>query len=68
MSFVEYLKDTGYARFSGAVDERVYLFFHCPHPRKARWYLNPDLGSYQCVGCKERCETDDPEGFQLPLF
>lgn len=67
-TFAEYLKQAGYVRFRGAVDARVYAFFACPHAHKARWYVHKGLHSFQCAGCKEQCETDDSQGFQLSLL
>ena len=68
MPFLEYLEKEGYTRFTGAVDESVYVFFDCPNPHKAVWYHHPGYSSYQCAGCREQCETDDPKGFQLTLW
>lgn len=65
MRFLEYVKNEGYIPYSGAVDGKVYDFFNCPCPEKACWYYKD--GSFQCVGCKEQCETDDGCGFQLFL-
>lgn len=63
------LKDTmiqeGYIRYRGAVDASVYEYFNCDCSWKARWYLKD--GHYRCCGCKEKCETRDPDGFQLFL-
>lgn len=70
MRFLDYLAAEGYRRFLGSVDERVYVYFECQHPKKARWYVREEGGgrrSYQCAGCKLQCETDDPDGFQLEL-
>ncbi|HMM38226.1 MAG TPA: DNA-binding protein [Desulfovibrio sp.] len=66
MRFVEYIRDQGYRRFRGNVDQSVYLGFHCPDPARAVWYYKE--GSYQCTGCREQCETDSPEGFQTFLL
>ncbi len=65
MRFIEYLAREGYRPYEGAVDTSVYASFRCPHPHKASWLFRP--GSYQCAGCKEQCETDNPGGFQLFL-
>lgn len=65
MKFVEYVKKEGYVRYHGAVAETVYEYFGCPDSEKAVWYFKE--GSYQCCGCKEQCETDSSEGFQLFL-
>ncbi|MGM0644917.1 MAG: DNA-binding protein [Thermodesulfobacteriota bacterium] len=69
MRFLRYLQKAGYVPFAGAVDPDVYAYFRCPHPERAKWYLHYAQGSFQCVGCREYCETDDPKGFQclLPL-
>lgn len=66
MKFTEYIKQEGYTRYRGAVDDSVYEYFQCPNPEKATWYFKQ--GSYQCTGCKEQCETDSSEGFQMFLF
>ncbi len=66
MKFTEYVKKEGYTRYRGAVDKSVYEYFQCPNPEKAAWYFKK--GSYQCIGCKEQCETDSSEGFQMFLF
>ncbi len=47
------------------MDARVYAFFSCGAPRKAVWYHK--RGSYQCAGCKRRCETASALGFQIFL-
>ncbi|MBF0482919.1 MAG: DNA-binding protein [Desulfovibrionaceae bacterium] len=65
MRFVEYIRREGYQLFCGAVDAQVYSYFDCANPRKAIWYYK--RGSYQCVGCREQCETDSPIGFQMFL-
>lgn len=65
MTHEEKLKKDGYIRYRGAVDASVYEYFNCDWSWKARWYLKK--GHYCCCGCKERCETRDPEGFQLFL-
>lgn len=65
MKFIEYIKKEGYRRFRGAVGDSVYEFFQCECSDRAVWYFKE--GSYQCVGCKEQCETDSSEGFQLFL-
>ena len=65
MRFIEYLAKEGYQPFEGAVDTSVYTAFRCPHPHKGAWLYRP--GSFQCAGCKEQCETDNPGGFQLFL-
>ncbi len=67
MRFLEYIKQSGYRPFQGAVTEGVYRFFECPHPAKAKWYVNKDSMSFQCVGCALFCETDDWRYFQLFL-
>ena len=69
MRFKEYLLSMGYRPFCGQVDARVFAFFHCPHAERAVWYVNRAMCSFQCMGCPEQCETDDPQGFQpfLPL-
>lgn len=59
------LKKQGYARYRGGVDASVYEYFNCDCSWKAVWYLKE--GHYRCCGCKEKCETHDPEGFQLFL-
>lgn len=64
-TFVRYLKDHGYQLFRGTVDASVYTFFACRQPRKAIWYHK--VGSFQCAGCREQCETDSAAGFQLFL-
>ncbi|MCJ2165809.1 DNA-binding protein [Pseudodesulfovibrio sp. S3] len=65
MKLKEKLKEEGYSRFRGAVDASVYEYFNCDRSWKAEWYLKED--HFRCCGCKERCETSDPEGFQLFL-
>lgn len=65
MRFNEYIKKQGYEKYRGAVDKCVYEYFQCGCPEKAQWYYKE--GSYQCIGCREQCETDSPEGFQLFL-
>jgi len=65
MKFVEKIKEQGYTRYRGAVDASVYEYFNCDCSWKAIWYLKE--GHYQCCGCKEKCETSDPDGFQLFL-
>ena len=69
MRFLEYLKRSGYRPFQGTTTAGVYRFFACPHPAKARWYVNRKSGSFQCVGCALYCETDEQRYFQrfLPL-
>ncbi|WP_027370656.1 hypothetical protein [Desulfovermiculus halophilus] len=67
MDFITYLHNNGYRPFRGHVRGRVYVFFHCPHPHKGRWYVNKSRSSFQCVGCSWHCETDDPSDFQLFL-
>lgn len=68
MKFVAYLQQQGYVRFTGAVDQRVYSYFNCSTPGKAKWYVKQSPASFQCAGCAEECETDDPDGFQLSLL
>lgn len=65
MKFKEEIKQQGYVRYRGAVDASVYEYFNCEWSWKAVWYLKKR--HYQCIGCKERCETSDPDGFQLFL-
>lgn len=65
MKFVDSIKKEGYIRYRGAVDASVYEYFNCDCSWKAIWYLKD--GHYQCCGCKEKCETHDPDGFQLFL-
>lgn len=65
MKFSDIIKGQGYTRYRGAVDASVYEYFNCDCSWKAVWYLKK--GHYQCCGCKEKCETSDPEGFQLFL-
>lgn len=65
MRFREYIKKEGYVRYRGAVSETVYQYFRCEDSSRAVWYHKED--SYQCVGCREQCETDSSEGFQLFL-
>lgn len=65
MKFVDKIKKEGYLRYRGAVDASVYEYFNCDCSWKAIWYLKD--GHYQCCGCKEKCETSDPDGFQLFL-
>ena len=67
MRFLEYIKQAGYRPFQGTVTAKVYRFFECPHPVKAKWYVNKDRTSFQCVGCALACETDDWRCFQLFL-
>ena len=66
MRFTEYLRQEGYVRYRGTVDKSIYEYFHCDCADRAVWYHKD--GSYQCAGCKEQCETDGPEGFQLFLI
>lgn len=66
MRFTDYIKEQGYGRYRGSVSEKVYEYFGCPDSRKAKWYYKE--GSYQCVGCREQCETDSQDGFQLFLL
>ena len=68
MRFEVFLLEEGYQRFHGAVDEEVYVFFRCPHHHKAKWFVKREPLSFQCAGCKEQCETDGQDGFQLTLF
>ncbi|MBC15612.1 MAG: DNA-binding protein [Desulfovibrio sp.] len=65
MNFEKEIKEQGYRRYRGAVDRSVYEYFNCDWSWKAIWYLKK--GHYQCCGCKEKCETSDPDGFQLFL-
>ena len=65
MKLKEELEKDGYTRYRGAVDASVYEYFNCDCSWKARWYLKK--GHYQCCGCKEKCETSEPDGFQLFL-
>lgn len=65
MNFLQYIKEQGYIRYKGAVSASVYEYFRCPDSNKALWYYRK--GSYQCVGCKEQCETDSCSGFQMFL-
>ena len=65
MKFREYLKNEGYRLFLGTVDAQVYDYFDCPRPKKAVWFHKE--GSYQCAGCRQQCETDQPVGFQIFL-
>ncbi|QGY38742.1 DNA-binding protein [Pseudodesulfovibrio cashew] len=65
MKFKDEIKKQGYVRYKGAVDASVYEYFNCDCSWKAVWYLKD--GHYQCCGCKEKCETSDPDGFQLFL-
>lgn len=65
MKFMDYIRKEGYRRFHGAVDASVYEYFQCKDSTKAVWYYKK--GSYQCCGCREQCETDSQEGFQLFL-
>lgn len=65
MRFMDRIRKEGYTRYRGAVDASVYEYFNCEHSWKAVWYLKDD--HYQCCGCKVRCETADPDGFQLFL-
>jgi hypothetical protein len=65
LRFKDFLKQEGYTLFRGTVDATVYEFFQCPTPRKAVWFHKP--GSFQCAGCKNQCETDNPKGFQIFL-
>ena len=58
-------KNEGYARYRGAVDASVYEYFNCDRSWKAEWYVLE--GHFRCSGCKEKCETSDPDGFQLFL-
>lgn len=65
MKCKEKLKEEGYIRYRGAVDASVYEYFNCDCSWKAVWYLKD--GRYRCCGCRERCETGEPDGFQLFL-
>lgn len=65
MTFKEKIKNEGYLRYRGAVDASVYEYFNCDCSWKAEWFLKH--GHYQCCGCREKCETSDPDGFQLFL-
>lgn len=65
MKFREYVKQEGYVRYRGAVSEKIYEYFQCKDSSRAVWYHKKD--SFQCVGCREQCETDSSEGFQLFL-
>ena len=65
MKFLEYLKREGYKPYGGAVDASVYAYLRCENPGQAVWHFKP--GSWQCTGCREFCETDSDEGFQLFL-
>jgi hypothetical protein len=66
MRFADYVRDQGYRRYRGAVDASVYRAFRCLNPDKAVWHVKD--GSYQCTGCREQCETDNPAGFQATLL
>lgn len=66
MKFTEYIIKEGYVRYRGAVDDSVYEYFQCETPDKAKWFFKE--GSYQCAGCKEQCETDSSDGFQMFLL
>lgn len=65
MKLKDKLIEEGYTRYRGAVDASVYEYFNCDCSWKAQWYLKE--GHYHCCGCKEKCETSDPDGFQLFL-
>lgn len=66
MRFLDFVRQQGYRPYHGTVSAAVYAYFRCANPGRAQWFHKP--GSYQCAGCKEQCETDNPEGFQTFLL
>ena len=65
MRFLDFVRQQGYRPYTGAVSASVYRYFRCANPARAQWFFKH--GSFQCAGCKEQCETDSSDGFQIFL-
>lgn len=55
----------GWVPYEGAVDQAAYDRLGCPDARRATWFQRE--ATWWCLGCKRRCLTADPAGFQLSL-